>query len=88
MIWVLRSFYHFLRFLSAKFFHCSVVMLLAFGEKHFQDSSLVLQNIHLMQPSTLGMKFTFFFRALKLSMMTPMKRLRVKKEPKIMKKTK
>ena len=30
----------------------------------------------------------FFFCSLKLSMMTPMKRLRVKKEPKIMKKTK
>ena len=30
----------------------------------------------------------FFFCSLKLSMMTPMKRLRVKKEPKMMKKTK
>jgi hypothetical protein len=30
----------------------------------------------------------FFFCSLKLSMMTPMKRLRVKKEPKMMKNTK
>ena len=45
-------------------------------------------KIQLMKPSILEMKFTFFFSALKLSMITPMKRLRVKKEPQTMKMTK
>ena len=43
MIWILRSLYHFLRFLPAQFFHSSVVMFLTLSEEHFQNSSLILQ---------------------------------------------
>ena len=46
----------------------------------------VYYDVELNLYKNVGM--TFFFCMLKLSMMTPMKRLSVKKEPKTMKKTK
>lgn len=57
-------------------------------------STQCIQYIHLLHvhahlfAHTHTHPLTFFFCSLKLSMMTPMKRLRVKKDPKMIKKTK
>ena len=45
---------------------------------------MAFENLPNLLNWPLNLKLIFFFCSLKLSMMTPMKRLRVKKEPKIL----
>ena len=90
---VQRSADDFARFLAAQFLHGSVVVLLRFGEEHFQDSAFVLSSKEKADQWTMDQQIpegahTFFLSMLKLSMMTPMNRLSVKNAPHTMKTTK
>jgi len=54
----------------------------------YREKETILQQKSALQRWKRDWTLIFFFCWLKLSMMTPMKRFRVKKEPKIMKMTK
>lgn len=58
------------------------------GELRVQESNPASGDIMLSVSVKMRKLLIFFFCMLKLSMMTPMKRLRVKNDPKTMKKTK